>query len=341
MASSVSILIPTHNRADLLARALHSLGRIHLPENIPVELLIIANACTDNTKAVVDDIAPTLPFSTRCIEEPEPGLNHARNRGLREATGNILAFLDDDVSVDATWLLGLLDVFQHYPADIVAGKVTLSWSDTPRPDWLDDRSAHLLSCVDHGARPIELRKPGLAVGANFAFHRHVTDSIGLFSKGLDRNRGLILGGGDTDFLTRALRAKHRMFYAPCASLHHHVSPHRATRNYLCAASYGNGLSRVFFQKHFPATSVLWIFFQQSYRAFIYTFLAYLSTLLFLRKAAIHHHIRRWYSLGMLLGTARRLRGRTAAGIAPAPLDLRPPFIAPETSLAATVRDIAS
>src|SRR5579863_3364978 len=149
MPESVSILIPTHNRSAILLRALESLRAVQVPPQTTVELLVIANGCTDRTRAAVDGIAAQMPFPTRVLDEPELGLNRARNRGLGAARGSIVAFLDDDVWVEPGWLAGLLEIFATRPADLVAGVVNLWWEAVPRPEWMTTRSEHLLSCVNY------------------------------------------------------------------------------------------------------------------------------------------------------------------------------------------------
>ncbi|MGC8625761.1 MAG: glycosyltransferase family 2 protein, partial [Phycisphaerae bacterium] len=117
----VSIIIPTHDRAALLRQTLESLTQLVIPADKNVELLIIANACADQTRHICEAATPNMPMPLRCVVEPMPGASQARNRGLTEANGDILAFLDDDVAVDPHWLAGLLAVFEQYPADVVAG----------------------------------------------------------------------------------------------------------------------------------------------------------------------------------------------------------------------------
>ena len=312
---SLSILIPTHNRSELLSRTLESLCAVTLPPSGPagLEIVIIANACTDQTRAIVEQIAPTMPIPTRCVEEPTVGLNPARNRALAEARGEILAFLDDDVWVEPTWLIELLAIFDAQPADIVAGTVDLWWEAVERPAWLDTRSAHLLSCVNYGDQIIELTKPGQAVGANFAFRRRVTDHIGAFTVGLDRTGDTTLAGGDTDFLARALDAGHRMFYAPRAIVKHWVSPQRITPEYLGRVAYANGLARAFLRKNFSVPRALRTFIEHGFRLAVYTAVGGLTAIFGPQKAHIHNRIRLMTSRGNLTGAYRRLRHRSPSG----------------------------
>ncbi len=310
MPEFVSILIPTHNRRDLLLRALESLRHIIIPPDTTVELLIIANGCSDDTVASVSQIAPTMPFQTRCVIEPNLSLTHARNRAMAEAASDIFAFLDDDVWVEKNWLVGILDVFHSRPADIVAGPVELWWEAVERPAWLSKRSANLLSCVYHGEKIMELKKPGLALGANFAVRRTVYQSIGNFAN-LGRRGNEIIGGEETEFIARALAAGHRMFYAPDATIKHWVAPKRITLQYLSAAAYGNGLARSFIPFNPARRSVTFYVTENAYRVAVYTYLEFCARFWHLRGAAIDYRIRRMTSYGVIVGAFRRYRGLPA------------------------------
>ncbi|MDA8378219.1 MAG: glycosyltransferase family A protein, partial [Planctomycetia bacterium] len=97
---SLSIVIATHNRVKLLLQTLQSLSQLAVPPGVEVELIICANACTDDTVETCQPVLPGLPFTGYCITEPRAGLSHARNTALAKARGDIVAFLDDDIWVD-------------------------------------------------------------------------------------------------------------------------------------------------------------------------------------------------------------------------------------------------
>lgn len=87
----VSVVLPTHNRADLLERALASaLGQTH----VQLEVIVVENACTDRTSAMLDAVGDTrlrrVRVTTPC------GASAARNAGLALAQGSFVTFLDDD-----------------------------------------------------------------------------------------------------------------------------------------------------------------------------------------------------------------------------------------------------
>lgn len=100
-------------RCDLLADALGGLARVEVPNQLVWELLVVDNNSTDDTAAVVDRFRDRLPI--RGVFEPEPGLSHARNRGLAHARGAHLAFIDNDVLVEPDWLVELAAAISSDP----------------------------------------------------------------------------------------------------------------------------------------------------------------------------------------------------------------------------------
>ena len=111
---SLTIAICTKDRPENLARCLNSLLKLHKPalEDTPCfEILVVDNAPSDER---TKELVASHP-GVRYVLEPLPGLNFARNRALKEATGELLAFLDDDVVVDRKWLDGLMEAWAENP----------------------------------------------------------------------------------------------------------------------------------------------------------------------------------------------------------------------------------
>jgi len=242
--SSVSVVIPTHNRAEILSRALDCIGRLEPPSGVEVDTLVVANACTDATEPVTRERMDGFPFPLRLVAEPEAGLNVARNRGVRESRGQIVAFLDDDALVEPGWLEALVAAFEKHEADVVAGKVELLWEEVERPPWSSPSIERLLSYLDLGPSVLALAKPGQLVGANFAVRRCVLERLGGFADGLDRSGRDLLSGGDTEFTIRAQRAGYRLLYAPGMAVRHWVAPGRLALRYLDRVARARGRTRV-------------------------------------------------------------------------------------------------
>ena len=103
---TVSVVIPTRNRCNQLARCLHSLAH---QERSPDELLVVDNASSDDTAGTVARLQTDFPV--RLVRESVVGVATARNRGLREARGEIVAFIDDDAVAEPGWLAAVEGAF--------------------------------------------------------------------------------------------------------------------------------------------------------------------------------------------------------------------------------------
>jgi len=223
---AVSILIPTHNRSDILDRTLGSLQGLQIPDGVKVEVIVINNLCTDKTDDVVNSWIPRSTLPLRMVHETNIGLNNARNRGVREGAHDLLAFLDDDVLVDATWLSGLLHTFDSTDAAMVGGRVHLWWEAVERPAWMIPALEDQLSRLDMGDQIKHITEPHI-VGANFALRRQAFIDVGEFRPDLDRKGKSLLSGGETYFIIKAMEKGHKLYYSPLAGLRHWVPPHRA------------------------------------------------------------------------------------------------------------------
>lgn len=246
---SVSILIPTHNRGAILDQTLVSIEQMQRPEDVRVEVVVVANACTDDTLARLERWKCRWPLNRgvmlelKVVSEPQIGLQHARNRAVQEASHDVLAFLDDDVFLDAQWLMGLLSVYRSTEAELVAGRICLWFKDVERPSWFRPYHDLLLSCLDRGADTRKL-KNAEAVGANFSFRRHVFDRFGPFTPALDRQGSQMLAGGETHFVRKAIKHGAVLYYEPRMFVRHWVAPGRVEPAYLYRAARGLACTNV-------------------------------------------------------------------------------------------------
>jgi GT2 family glycosyltransferase len=242
---SITVVICTRDRASMLRNALRALLTLDYPD---YDVLVVDNAARSaETKEMVREEFrdPRL----RLIEEPLPGLSHARNAGLREARGDIVAFTDDDVVVDQAWLREIAAGFARSPGTacvtglVPAGEVRsraqgyfdyrVSWSKglAPKVYSLADPPADLPLfpfCV--GA---------YGTGANFALDRRAALKLGGFDIAL--GAGTRTGGGeDIDMFTRVILEGHALVVQPSAIVWHR---HRDCLDELRAQarSYGSGL----------------------------------------------------------------------------------------------------
>jgi len=251
---TVSVLIPSHNRVDLLQRTLSSFQEVEGPEGVEAEVVVTANACTDGTMDMLAGLEADYRPALRFFHEKTPGANIARNRCLREAEGELLAFVDDDVQFDSGWLEGLTHVFDTHEADVVGGRIKLWWEAVERPEWLNDELAHILSAYDLGEAVRQIDLPG-PVGANMAFHRRVYEELGPMHTGIQSGQNSMNRGDEVEYLHRAGKRGFDAFYAPGALVHHWVDPERVEPAFFAKAGRGFGHSRVNMKETFgPLTA---------------------------------------------------------------------------------------
>jgi succinoglycan biosynthesis protein ExoM len=129
MTALVSIIIPTQRRLEPLALAARSVFAQSGVDPATLELVVVDNDQTPSAAAAVEALSKEAPFPVRYVHEPAAGVANARNAGLTEAKGGLIAFLDDDEEAPAGWLAALIAAQRTYDADVVFGPVHA------RADW--------------------------------------------------------------------------------------------------------------------------------------------------------------------------------------------------------------
>ncbi len=240
--TSISAVICTYNRAAYLRQALRSLAGQTLPVD-QYEVVVIDNACTDDTAAVIEEFRRLMPNLVHS-HETQLGLSYARNRGALVARGEYIAYLDDDARAEPQWLHAVLEAFQAIqPSPMaIAGPVHLDWSGCV-PDWLPERYWSLYTFVDHGREGRFLRDHEHLVGANMAFCRAILLSCGAFDVALGRRGGLLLSGEEAAVVKRLRQANLPIYYEPTALVWHAVPPERHRRRWLFRRLFWDGASQ--------------------------------------------------------------------------------------------------
>ena len=241
MNKPLTVLVCTHNRADLLRGALESLEDQSLART-RFEVLVVDNASTDATSTVVAECATRARIDIRCVRETELGLDAARNRGIREAAGEIVAFLDDDARARYDWAAEVLEGFRRHDAPILGGRVELIW-EVPRPVWFSDALLRYLIHCDYGPEVVAVTSPPWLYGTNVAFRKSLFHEIGLFRLDLDRKGESLMGGGDTELFKRAHARGNRILYLPSLVVQHLVPAWRLTRAFFRERLLYSGYTR--------------------------------------------------------------------------------------------------
>lgn len=302
----ISVVIGTYNRAAILRRALQSLGEMTVPAALSWEVVVVNNNSRDDTEQVVREFARTS-MRVNYVFEGRQGIAYARNAGVQAAQGDIIAFTDDDVTVDRQWLACLQETFDRFDCMAVGGRIVAVWNCS-KPAWLEkmDRSYPLLAVItafDKGEQPHELRSPPYT--ANAAFRRAVFDRVGLFRTDLGRQGASLMGGEDTEFCHRIMDAGCRIMYQPKAVVSHPVEQSRTEKKYFLSYyfHYGRLLIRV---AGMPQNvTCLWGMPRHLLREFLENLLRWIFSLNPQRR--FYYKLETWLRAGKLVECYRELR----------------------------------
>ncbi len=253
---TISVAVCTRDRPDDMAKCLASLAALRVP---PLEIIVVDNApATEATAELVKNHFPQF----RYVRENTPGLDHARNRAIVEAKGEIVAYTDDDVMVDPGWTEALGRVFAEDPAvGLVTGLIEPAELETEAQALFERYGGFGRGCV---RTYLQASQPGapmpwnlvgagqLGAGANMAIRRSLFEEMGQFDPALDVGTPT-LGGGDHEIFFRGLRSGVICLYEPTAVVRHR---HRRTMEELSRLLYSYGhATRCFFEREaaeFPA-----------------------------------------------------------------------------------------
>ena len=237
-----SIIICTFNRSSMLEESVRSFLNCQA-DGIDYELLIIDNNSTDGTREISELFAKQNP-RIRYGFEPLQNLCHARNRGIRESRGEILAFVDDDVYFSQGWLKALVSTFERSEDVACIGGKVVPHFEADRTPWIDDDVLWVYGVTRYGDREKEIRPPEVPIGCNMAFRREVFEQIGGFRPSLGREGVSLQSGDERDLILRAEKAGLRTLYSPDAQVSHRIPPVRTTRHWIMKRLYWEGITDI-------------------------------------------------------------------------------------------------
>lgn len=245
-AARVTVVIPTFRRPASLRRCLERLRGEAPP--FAWDVVVVDNdpdgeAAGDVAAAVEEwaHLRPDVPI--RCVVEPTSGAAHARNRGIREAHGEVIAMLDDDVVPTAGWLPAVVAPVLDRSAAAAGGPVVLDPA-VPRPRWFDDSAVGgYLTAHDLGDTHHDLDYfAELVVTANAAFRRDVLQAVGGFDPAFGPRGGTQLVCDDAHLTRQVLARGDRVVWVPDALVIHDLPASRLRLRWLLQRAWWQGRS---------------------------------------------------------------------------------------------------
>jgi glucosyl-dolichyl phosphate glucuronosyltransferase len=238
----ISIIICTYNRDKYVYSVLQRIAENHYNTD-EYEIVLINNNSTDHTELECTRFKHDYQnINFRYIEETRQGLSYARNRGISEAHGEILVFLDDDAFVEKNYLQNLTDFLNQHP-DIAAfgGRIIPKFEDGKSPKWLCKWTSPWVSAMDMGDKPKLFKGSSYPIGANMGMKKSCIHNQ-VFNVTLGRSKKNLMGGEEKDFFYRLKKKNLQIYYIPNIEVHHVIPPYRTTKEYVKKIGMGIGMS---------------------------------------------------------------------------------------------------
>lgn len=242
-----TVAIPTYNGANRLSKLLERLQEQIHTENFSWEIIIVDNNSTDRTAQVVRDYQEHWHCKSPLLYcfETEQGAAFARARGVREARGELVGFLDDDTIPEYNWVAAAYKFGQEHPAVGAYGSQIHGEFEVEPPENFD-KIKLFLAIIERGAEAYEY-KPSqkiLPPSAGLVVRKKVWLEVipsQLLLKG--RTPDSMLGGEDMEMMAYIQLAGWEIWYNPGMEINHKIPKERLQRDYLLALARGIGLSR--------------------------------------------------------------------------------------------------
>jgi GT2 family glycosyltransferase len=242
----LAVVVCTYNRSASLVDTLGSLWADGYAGPAPIDVLVVANRCTDDTLARLGEFERRHSqdrLRLRWIEEPQPGKSHALNAAIAYTHHDALCFVDDDQIAEPGFFAALIRGLGDFPDDdMFCGRIWPAW-DGSEPSWVHAKAPYAIPIrpfpefdLGGSSRRLEAveRRPS---GGNITVRRRVFDRVGGFSVALGPTGHNLAGGEDHEFLQRAVDAGFHIRYLPEVRQLHAIDAERTRASYILKKSY--------------------------------------------------------------------------------------------------------
>ncbi|MFR9527439.1 MAG: glycosyltransferase family 2 protein [Rikenellaceae bacterium] len=240
----ISIVIATYNRWDSLLVTLRSVAAQNLGPEL-WECVVVNNNSSDKTHQTAEEFAAAHPhLDIKVCFERRQGLSWARNCGIEQSCGEIVAIIDDDEIINEGFAAAYLDLFERHAEVASAGGKIIPKYESARPRWMSHYTElPIANPLDLGddERPFPVgRIPG---GGNMAIRRSALERHGLFDVELGRTAERLIGGEESDLFERLASGGEQCWYCPTAVMWHIIPDSKLTLDYFDRLTYNIGVSQ--------------------------------------------------------------------------------------------------
>ena len=234
----ISAIISTYNREKYLPKLFRSISK---QDYLNFEIIIIDNNSPGNTKELTEGFIKNNPkFKIKYFLETKQGLSFGRNRGIKEANGDFIIFLDDDAFISNNYFHRISFYFKQYSDVMAIGSKILLNYESIIPKWENPYLNSLLGYFNLGNNVKYFKENNYPRGSNMSFRKDIFNIVGLFNTRLGRIGNELGGGEEKDIFQRIYNKKLKVLYVPDAVVYHSVPIKRTTVSFIRKQAIGTG-----------------------------------------------------------------------------------------------------
>lgn len=242
----ISVVICTHNRADLLTEALQTVCEQTLDLST-YEVIVVDNNSTDHTRQVTESFVQRYP-NVRYLFAPEIGNSTARNVGWQQAEARYVAFTDDDCQLPSQWLMTAKAIIESVDPDVFGGPYFACYN-TPKPYWFRDKYG---SFEPHSTAKLMKNHENFSAN-NLFVKRQLLMQVGGFDPTFGMHGQQIGYGEENQLLIQIyqMMPDTRFYYDPALFVHHLVRPQKMSWQWIIREHFcrGRALYRITYTKN--------------------------------------------------------------------------------------------
>lgn len=238
----ISAVLCSYNRARFVIKAVESIFNQDFPR-AEFEVIVVDNNSTDDTMEQLEAYAKEHPdYNFRYVVEKNQGVSFARTRCVKEAKGELVAFLDDDSMAQDNWLKTIAAYFDNHKNCYSVGGPIVPYFLAEVPSWYSYYFFGLVGNFYLGDEVKRLTGNKYPCGANMAFRHSIFDEIGFFNTEIGRSGTGLQAGEEKDIYLKILETGKEVYYLPQMVVKHAVEANKFDKNYVKRHSMGIGSS---------------------------------------------------------------------------------------------------